>query len=162
MPARRFPPPWSVEEQDACFVVRDHSGQKLAYVYFEDELRRRSAGCSPRMRRGGSRDFATLNSHHRRGDEEDTRQSRWSRLIPLAGALALMTTYASAQGSPTRLRGGQHILTPEEKQIDNDYKAATSKIPDQKPNDPWGAIRPAPSTPSPKTPTGAGAKKTQQ
>jgi len=37
MPARRFPPPWSVEEQDACFVVRDHSGQALAYVYFEDE-----------------------------------------------------------------------------------------------------------------------------
>jgi len=22
MAARRFPPPWSVEEQDACFVVR--------------------------------------------------------------------------------------------------------------------------------------------
>jgi hypothetical protein len=21
---RRFPPPWSVEEQAACFVVRDH------------------------------------------------------------------------------------------------------------------------------------------
>jgi len=21
----RFPPPWSVEQQDACFVVRDHS-----------------------------------------------------------------------------------------------------------------------------------------
>jgi hypothetical protein len=89
-------------------------------------------------------------------------QSRWSRLIPLAGALALMTTHASAQGSPTRPRGGQHILTPEEKQIDNDYKAANSKIPDQKPNDPWSAIRPAPSTPSSKTPTGAGAKKTQQ
>jgi hypothetical protein len=91
-------------------------------------------------------------------------QSRWSRLIPLAGALALMTTYASAQGSPTRQpRGGEHILTPrEEKQIDNDYKAATSNVPDQKPNDPWGAIRPAPSTPSSKTPTGAGAKKTQQ
>jgi hypothetical protein len=91
-------------------------------------------------------------------------QFSWSRLIPLAGALALMTTCASAQGMPppTSPRGGQHILTPEEKQIDNDYKAATSKIPDQKPNDPWGAIRPAPSTPSPKTPTGAGAKKTQQ
>jgi hypothetical protein len=28
--ARRFPPPWSVEELDACFVVRDHSGQKRA------------------------------------------------------------------------------------------------------------------------------------
>jgi hypothetical protein len=30
--ARRFPPPWSVEEQEACFVVRDHNGQQLAYV----------------------------------------------------------------------------------------------------------------------------------
>jgi hypothetical protein len=27
---RRFPPPWSVEEQPACFVVRDHDGQQLA------------------------------------------------------------------------------------------------------------------------------------
>jgi hypothetical protein len=40
---RRFPPPWLVEESDACFVVRDHSGQALAYVYFEEELGRRSA-----------------------------------------------------------------------------------------------------------------------
>ena len=42
--ARRFPPPWSIEElNDACFVVRDHDGQQLAYVYFEDEPGRRSA-----------------------------------------------------------------------------------------------------------------------
>ena len=40
---RRFPPPWSVEELDACFVVRDHDGQQLAYVYFENEPGRRSA-----------------------------------------------------------------------------------------------------------------------
>jgi hypothetical protein len=40
---RRFPPPWTVEGQAACFVVRDHNGQQLAYVYFEDEPRRRSA-----------------------------------------------------------------------------------------------------------------------
>jgi hypothetical protein len=33
---RRFPPPWTVEQQEACFVVRDHNGQQLAYVYFED------------------------------------------------------------------------------------------------------------------------------
>jgi hypothetical protein len=40
---RRFPPPWSIEEQAACYVVRDHSGQALvAYVYFEDGPGRRS------------------------------------------------------------------------------------------------------------------------
>jgi hypothetical protein len=43
MPARRFPPPWSIEELDACFVVVDGAGQKLAYIYFEDQPRRRSA-----------------------------------------------------------------------------------------------------------------------
>ena len=36
------------------------------------------------------------------------------------------------------------------KQIDNDYKAATSKIPEQKANDPWAAIRPTPTAPAPK------------
>ena len=41
MPSRRRP--WSVEELDACFVVRDSNGQQLAYVYFEDEPGRRSA-----------------------------------------------------------------------------------------------------------------------
>ena len=40
---RRFPPPWSVEELEACFVVRDHNGQALAYVYFEEEPGRRSS-----------------------------------------------------------------------------------------------------------------------
>jgi hypothetical protein len=36
LPARRFPPPWSVEETDACYIVRDANGQALTYVYFED------------------------------------------------------------------------------------------------------------------------------
>jgi hypothetical protein len=39
----RFPPPWSVEESDTCFVVKDSSGQKLSYIYFEGEGGRRSA-----------------------------------------------------------------------------------------------------------------------
>jgi hypothetical protein len=43
LPKRRFPPPWTVEETDACFIVKDHGGQSLAYVYFEDEPGRRAA-----------------------------------------------------------------------------------------------------------------------
>jgi hypothetical protein len=39
---RRFPSPWSIEElNDVCFIVHDHNGQALAYVYFEDEPGRR-------------------------------------------------------------------------------------------------------------------------
>jgi hypothetical protein len=41
--ARRFPPPWSVEETDACFIVRDANGQALGYFYFEEEPGRRAA-----------------------------------------------------------------------------------------------------------------------
>jgi hypothetical protein len=41
--ARRFPPPWIVEEDAACFIARDHNGQALAYVYFEEEPGRRAA-----------------------------------------------------------------------------------------------------------------------
>jgi hypothetical protein len=32
MTTRRFPPPWTVEDIGAAFVVRDHDGQQLAYV----------------------------------------------------------------------------------------------------------------------------------
>jgi hypothetical protein len=40
---RRFPPPWTVEETDACFIVRDSTRQALGYFYFDDEPQRRSA-----------------------------------------------------------------------------------------------------------------------
>ena len=40
---RRFPPPWTTEETDACFTVRDANGQALAYVYFEEEPGRHPA-----------------------------------------------------------------------------------------------------------------------
>jgi endo-1,4-beta-D-glucanase Y len=44
MTARRFPPPWTIDEANAaCFIVKDHAGMSLAYVYFEDEPGRRSA-----------------------------------------------------------------------------------------------------------------------
>jgi hypothetical protein len=43
MTQRRFPPPWSIDELEACFIVKDNAGQKLAFVYFEDGPGRRSA-----------------------------------------------------------------------------------------------------------------------
>jgi len=42
--ASRFTPPWIVEEHnDACFIVKDATGQALGYFYFEDEPGRRAA-----------------------------------------------------------------------------------------------------------------------
>jgi hypothetical protein len=37
---RRFPQPWSIEERQESFVVKDANGQQLAYLYFEDEPQR--------------------------------------------------------------------------------------------------------------------------
>jgi hypothetical protein len=36
MTNRRFPPPWTVEQTSACFVLRDANGETLAYVYCEE------------------------------------------------------------------------------------------------------------------------------
>jgi hypothetical protein len=40
---RRFPPPWTIDSTDACFIVRDANGQALGYFYFEVEPGRRTA-----------------------------------------------------------------------------------------------------------------------
>jgi hypothetical protein len=50
MNSRRFPPPWSIDELEACFVVIDGAGQNLAYVYFEDEPEPRSVRSGPHSR----------------------------------------------------------------------------------------------------------------
>jgi len=39
--ATPFPPPWSLVEHDESFTIDDAKGQKLAYVYFEDNESRR-------------------------------------------------------------------------------------------------------------------------
>jgi hypothetical protein len=39
--ARRYPPPWKIEEADESYVVTDAKGQRLAFIYFEDEPQRR-------------------------------------------------------------------------------------------------------------------------
>ena len=35
-----FPPPWTVDEHMESFIVKDANGQRLAYLYFEDEPQR--------------------------------------------------------------------------------------------------------------------------
>ena len=43
MTARRFPPPWTVEDIGAAFVVKDSADQQVAYIYYEEKPGRRSA-----------------------------------------------------------------------------------------------------------------------
>ena len=43
MPVRHFPPPWTVDDNGSCFIVRDHNGQALAYTYYEVDPGRRTA-----------------------------------------------------------------------------------------------------------------------
>jgi hypothetical protein len=40
LPLRRFPPPWSVEEQAACFVVKDSAEQKVCIDLVQRKARR--------------------------------------------------------------------------------------------------------------------------
>ena len=40
---RRFPAPWSAELQPNYYVVRDADGQQLAYIYYSNDPKRRSA-----------------------------------------------------------------------------------------------------------------------
>ena len=36
--ARHLPLPWTIDEaNNACFIVKDHNGHVLAFVYFENE-----------------------------------------------------------------------------------------------------------------------------
>jgi hypothetical protein len=39
---RRFPPPWTIDEQPESYIVRDATGLALAYFYFDDEPSRRT------------------------------------------------------------------------------------------------------------------------
>jgi hypothetical protein len=43
MTTRRFTPPWDIDDNGACFIVRDRNGQALSYVYYENEQGRRTA-----------------------------------------------------------------------------------------------------------------------
>ena len=91
---RRFPPRWTVEETDACFIGRDHARQALAYVYFEDEPGRRTADHrSPTSAVISAAIQITLTSaaRHQRG--------RWPRATPQRQQRAgRVTDWANAAG----------------------------------------------------------------
>jgi len=86
----------------------------------------------------------------------------WSKFVLLAAALGLLTGDASAQGYPDvnvpsadqrRLMMLEKYKEQQrQKKLDDAYKAARNKIPDQKPNDPWAEVRPPPTVPAPKKP----------
>jgi hypothetical protein len=76
-------------------------------------------------------------------------------LIVLVGALVIIVSHTSAQVPEPNVSPWQKkTLTPSEqreqqKKLDDSYKAVTKKIPDQKSNDPWATVRPAPPTTAP-------------
>jgi hypothetical protein len=86
------------------------------------------------------------------------------RSFGCAGAmLILLTAAAAAQGINMGTDGvsfspfaeqPKKPLTKEEvdkqRQLDDAYKSATNKIPDQRSNDPWAVVRPTAPTPAPK------------
>jgi hypothetical protein len=93
---------------------------------------------------------------------EEIAMRKTLQILACAGAtLFLLTAAASAQDptlgiSPFKPDAKRPLTQDEvEKQqkLDDDYKAATKKIPDQKANDPWAVVRPSSSTPAPKKKT---------
>jgi hypothetical protein len=52
--SRRFPPPWSVEDIGAAYVVTDSGGQKLVYVYYEEEPGQAISGQAAHQGRGSA------------------------------------------------------------------------------------------------------------
>jgi hypothetical protein len=48
MPDRRFTSPWDIEDNGACFIVRDNNGQALSYgAPLPDYSRATKRGASP-------------------------------------------------------------------------------------------------------------------
>jgi len=43
MPCCRSPPPWTIDGNGSCFIVKDEDGRALAYAHYENEPGRWSA-----------------------------------------------------------------------------------------------------------------------
>jgi hypothetical protein len=95
-----------VEELDACFVVRDHDGQQLTYVYFEDEPGRRFGGEAAHPRRRTSD-----GGHHRQAAGAiEKPQSEATALVGQWGhsmSALKATSAAMVRSIRARLRAGR-------------------------------------------------------
>jgi hypothetical protein len=89
MTSRRFPPPWTVEETAPCFIVRDHNGQALAFVYCEDEPAGRITG--KLLKRDEARRIFKPNVHRRtnRATEPKLNNSGFVHSTALASAVGV-------------------------------------------------------------------------
>lgn len=84
----------------------------------------------------------------------------WSKLLLLAAVLLSLTGNALAQSYPDvnvpnsderrRLMLGKMRELQQQKRLDDAYRAARNKIPNQKATDPWADVRPSGPTPAPK------------
>jgi len=102
---RRFPPPWSVEELDACFVVRDDNAAKARVIYFEDERGRplRSRFCSVTP----SRIAAPISGALCRGNSLNA-----SRCSTATSSISCHVRFASRQRRRARFASLRTIITP--------------------------------------------------
>ena len=64
---RRFPPPWSIEERQESFIVKDSNGLRIAYLYFEDEPQRQMS-----MKRLSRDEAFLIGREHRQAAERAT------------------------------------------------------------------------------------------
>ena len=102
--SHRFPPPWSVEELD--FVVRDHNGQVLAYVYFEDEPGRRSAA---KLLKDEARPALEVRPHDENDNSRAQRQQQHKAEIVFCSVHLNETSGAAARAGCSRSRLADHV-----------------------------------------------------
>ena len=115
MPTDRFPPPWSIEEQAACFVVRDAGGRALGYFYFEDEPGRRSGREAAHQGRGAA--------------DRDQRDEAAGAGAPQL-ARALFALVPGPTGNSRRIdppNGKPHFVMASETPINADMRVRTDK-----------------------------------
>jgi hypothetical protein len=98
MGPRRFPPPWSVEETDACFIVRDDNGQALASIS-----------------RGAGKAGGGAPAHPRRGPTHRRQHRQAAGAVERAAALSKAVAAAHSRWprnvrlDPHSLRAAAHI-----------------------------------------------------